>query len=540
MTKRTLSNDIHSGAILDSNANHGGSEAMRLALAFEPNDALRIVPSISYQSVKLHDTPNLYVDASTSTAGSLDNGKLLRQPSVDSFALASIKVTQGLRGANLTSITSFFDRAAMATVDSTNAAGVYYYGGYGNPLGPAFPTSYANAVPSLATLHQIQWSEELRVASADSAARVTWMGGLFSLKRHENNFRDTYAIVAPTVPGILSDDNDSSTEISAFGQARWSFTSRLSLGAGMRIGRFHNESYDRSGGFANTGAAPVAAASDHEHLPPTPRFDLTFQMDSQNFFYAALAKGFRSGGSNGLPTVACPEGTYPTAFAPDSVWSFEIGAKNQLFDHRLQLNASVYDIRWNNIQESVDDACGNRFTTNSGAARSTGFDIDAEAVLTDRLRVSMAVGLVDVRYTRTVAESDGTVIVDRGTQVGGVPSVPAPWSGTVSARYEWPLEAGTVYVGIENIVHSHNSGPFSEWDPRNINYSPRVRADPATDMLNLHIGLHRSCAHIQFFVTNALNRLPLLQSIADSVGSPLIYAYTFRPRAMGVAGSCAF
>jgi hypothetical protein len=126
----------------------------------------------------------------------------------------------------------------------------------------------------------------------------------------------------------------------------------------------------------------------------------------------------------------------------------------------LQLNASVYDIRWNNIQESVDDACGNRFTTNSGAARSTGFDIDAEAVLTDRLRVSMAVGLVDVRYTRTVAESDGTVIVDRGTQVGGVPSVPAPWSGTVSARYEWPLEAGTVYVGIENIVHSHNSGPF--------------------------------------------------------------------------------
>jgi outer membrane receptor protein involved in Fe transport len=88
----------------------------------------------------------------------------------------------------------------------------------------------------------------LRVASADSAARLTWLAGLFYLKRRENNFQDTYTILAPTVPGILSDDNDSSTEISAFGQARWSFTSRLSLGAGMRIGRFHNESYDRSGG----------------------------------------------------------------------------------------------------------------------------------------------------------------------------------------------------------------------------------------------------------------------------------------------------
>lgn len=153
-------------------------------------------------------------------------------------------------------------------------------------------------------------------------------------------------------------------------------------------------------GFANTGAAPVAAASDHEHLRPTPRIDLTFQMDSQNFFYAALAKGFRSGGSNGLPTVACPAGAYPTAFAPDSVWSFEIGAKNQLFDDRLQLNASVYDIHWNNIQESVDDACGNRFTINSGAARSTGFDINAEALLTDRLRLSMAVWVWSMSATR--------------------------------------------------------------------------------------------------------------------------------------------
>lgn len=532
--------DPFTGAILETNANHAGDEVVRLALAFEPNDALRIVPSVSYQSVKLHDTPNFYVDASTSTAGSLDNGKLLRQPSVDSFSLASIKVAQGLRGANLTSITSFFDRAAMATVDSTNAAGVYYYGGYGDPRGPAFPTSYANAVPSLVTLHQIQWSEELRVASADNAARLTWLGGLFYLKRRENNFRDTYAIVAPTEPGILSDDNDSSTEISVFGQARWSFNSRLSLGAGMRIGRLYNEAHDRNAGLANTGATPVSAASDHEHLPPTPRIDLAYQMDSQALFYAALAKGFRSGGSNGLPPLACPAGAYPATYSPDSVWSFEVGAKDQLFDHRLQVNASVYDIHWNNIQERVDDACGSGFTTNAGTARSTGLDIDAEAVLSDRLRLSMAVGSVDVRYTRTVANAGGAIIVDRGTQVGGVPSVPAPWSGTASAQYDWPLEAGTVYVRIENSVRSHNPGPFSERDPRTINYAPRLHADPATDMLNLNLGLHRACAHIRFFVTNALNRLPLLQSSADAAGSSPVYAYTLRPRTVGVAGSCAF
>lgn len=531
--------DPFTGAILDADANRAGSEAVRLALAFEPNDALRIVPSVSYQSVKLHDTPIFYVDASPPSASGLDNGKLLRQPSVDSFTLGSIKLTQGLPGAKLTSITSFFDRAAKATVDTTNVAGAVYFGGYGNPLGPAYPSSYANAIPSLVTVHAIDLFEEVRLTSANPAARLTWLGGLFYSKRRENIFQDTYAIVAPTVPGILTDENDSSTEISAFGQARWSFTSGFSLGAGMRIGRLRNEGIEHSAGFANTGAAAVATVSSHEHLPPTPRFDLTYQWDSQTFFYAAIAKGFRSGGSNGTPPRACPANTYPKTFAPDSVWSFEVGAKNQLFDNRLQLNLSVYDIHWNNIQEHVDDVCLNGYTTNSGAARSTGFDLDAEAVLTNRLRVSMAVGMVDVRYTRTVANADGTLIVDRGTQVGGVPSVPAPWSGTVTARYEWPLEAGMAYVRIENTVHSHNPGPFSEWDPRNINYAPRLRADPATDMLNVNIGLHRKCADLKFFVTNALNRHPLLQTSADAVGSSLYYAYTFRPRTLGVEGSCA-
>ena len=93
---------------------------------------------------------------------------------------------------------------------------------------------------------------------------------------------------------------------------------------------------------------------------------------------------------------------------------------------------------------------------------------------------------------------------------------------------------------MENIDRSPNPGPFSELNPRNIDYEPRLRADPATDMLNLSIGFHRSCADIKLFVTNALNSLPVLQAIADAPGSSLIYAYTFRPRTVGVAGSCSF
>jgi len=42
------------------------------------------------------------------------------------------------------------------------------------------------------------------------------------------------------------------------------------------------------------------------------------------------------------------------------------------------------------------------------------------------------------------------------------------------------------------------------------------------------------------FVNNALNSLPILQRNADAGGSSLIYAYTFRPRTVGITTKYQF
>jgi outer membrane receptor protein involved in Fe transport len=286
---------------------------------------------------------------------------------------------------------------------------------------------------------------------------------------------------------------------------------------------------------------PFAQSSDRETLPPTPRFNLSYQPDSLNLFYAAVAKGFRSGGINSNRPIECDGSVDPLAYAPDSVWSFELGAKNQLLGSRLQLNTSIFDVRWPGIQEYVYDACGHGLTTNAGEARSTGFDLDMEALVTERLRLTLALGMLDARYLRTVRAANGEVIVDKGTAVGGVPSVPAPWAGTLSARYDWPLvHDAKGYVRIEEIVHSHNPGPFSELDPKYINYDPSLRADPATDLLNLQLGVTWGTSDIKVFVDNALDSLPDLQRDVDAPRSPLAYAYTFRPRTVGVRANWSF
>ena len=532
--------DPLTGAVVDADANRSTDKAVRLSLAYEPSDALRVTPAFSYQSLNLHDTPAFYAEPSPPPSGVPDNGKLLRQPAVDDLMIGSLAVADRLGAANLTAITSYVDRTASATVDTTNVAGIVYFGGFGNPLGPAFPTSYADAVPTLITLHQIQLTQEVRLASAGSAAPIQWLGGLFYSRLRQDSTQDTYLIADPADPGILDDDYNIITEVSAFGQTRWSVNSQWSLGAGMRTGRLESHSITHAAGFANAGAVPFAEGGHHEALPTAPRLDLSYQPDGRNLFYAAIAKGFRAGGYAG-PGAACGSSVTPSSFGPDSVWSFEVGAKNQLFDRRLHLDTSVFDIHWNGIQERVQDSCGNGFTTNAGTVRSTGFDLAANAQPTDPIQLAAAVGYLDVRYTRTLRTADGGVIVDRGTVVGGVPSVPAPWSGTLSARYEWPLAGATsAYLRAEEIAHSHNTGPFTELEAKSTSYDPRLSADPANYLLNLQVGLTRPGVNVRIFVNNLANAQPMLQRFADAPGSALVYAYTLRPRTVGLMGTWTF
>jgi len=529
--------DPFTGAVVDADANRATDRAVRLALLFEPKDTVRITPSFSFQSLHVHDTPAYY--AAPPTPGILENGKLLRQPADDDLMIGSLAVRDQLDGANLTAITSYVDRYATATVDTTNVAGVEYFGGFGNPLGPAFPTSYEDAVPTLLTLHQIQFSEEVRLASADSGTPIEWLSGLFYSRLRQDTTQDTYLIAAPNDPGILDDDYNIITETSAFGQCRWSLNRFWSIGGGMRIGWLESRGSSHTAGFANAGSAPFAHISDRETLPPTPRFDLSYQLDGHNLFYTVIAKGFRAGAPSGTP-ARCDGSVDNSTLGPDSVWSFEVGTKNELLDRRLHLDTSIFDIRWNGIQERFLDACGNSFTTNAGSARSRGFDLGAEALLTDQLKLAIAVGSLDVRYTRTLRIADGQVIVDRDTVVGGVPSVPAPWAGTVSARYEWhPAGATAAYVRADEIVHSHNPGPFTEHDPNSV-YDPNLTADPAYYVLNLQLGMAWSGVNLRFFANNLVNARPQLQRAPDAAGSSLMYAYTLRPRTVGMTITWSF
>jgi iron complex outermembrane receptor protein len=514
------------GAIVDRNANQSATKAIRLSFAIEP-DSLRITPSLAYQRAQIGDSPNYYVCLSDPSAGVWRNGKLLSQPAVDAFTFASIKVEARLGATELTAVTSYFDRTETATIDSTNQAGAEF-GGYGNPLGPEYPTSYADAAPSLTALHQIV------------EAPLKWTAGIFFSRALQGERLDTYYIVAPANPGILSNDQSTDVILAGFGNLDLALSQNVRATIGIRVDHSRSEFSDYSAGFVYAGSGvPPFARGVTNATPVTPQFNLVYEAAEHSMLYAAVARGFRIGGANiGLPVVCGPFAA-PSSYASDSVWSYELGTKNNLFDDHLQLAASLFYLRWNDTQEHEVLQCGAGFVANAGDAVGKGFDLTANALLTDRIKVGLALGALDVRYTATVVD-DGYVIAQRGTVVGGVPHVPSPWNGTLYVRYQWPLAHGTAYARAEDIATSHNPGPFTESNPKALGDSPTYQSDPATNRLNLQLGLSWTHWDIKLFANNVLNSLPALQRNVDAPGSTLVYAYTFRPRTVGLTANRTF
>jgi outer membrane receptor protein involved in Fe transport len=527
------------GATLDSETNRSSSRALRAAVVFTPTESLRITPSLSHQSVELHDSPIFYPYLSKPNAGMFDNGKLLRQPSKDGFTLASLKIEQQFDFAKLTAITAYFDRPAQAMFDATNEAGIFFFGGYGNPLGPGFPASYADAVPDMLTLHQSQQSQEVRLTSADREAPIQWVVGTFYSSARQVHTEDIYEIGAPGNPGYYNSEHSTDTIVAAFAHVDARISRHWTLSVGSRVDRTRSEVTDYSSGFAYPDLPPTTHGITYE-TPLTPQVSVSYKPNETNFFYATISKGFRIGGVNAQIPASC-QAVAPSSYASDSVWSHEIGAKDLLLNGRLQVAGSLFEINWNRVQTNFTLDCGFNYVANAGAAKSSGFDLMVSVLPLHSLSINVSLGYDNVRFTQTILNPLGDVLVDRDAVVGGVPAVPSPWIGAANLSYEWPITPEIKGCArIDEVVHSHNPGPFTELDPRAVGYDPRFAADPATRILNLKLCLIRSNLDLRVFLNNALDAHPLLQSSADAPGSLPSYAHTLTPRTWGFAGAWRF
>jgi iron complex outermembrane receptor protein len=546
--------DPFSGTPVDTDANRKEAKSFRFAVTSAPIDGLAITPSFVYQSEQSHDSAAFMPYLSNPSAGQFNNGSLLRQPFADSFYLPALNVEADLGAAKFTSVTSYFSRTANEVFDITSVLGTLGAvvhlragaGGYGNPLGAAYPASYADFASQPNYIGQNILTQEFRLASVDRDARLAWVVGAFYSNALQHDVSNTYSNdinsadhLPPGTSTRYLEDYDNDTQEAAFGQFDFAIIDNLKLTAGIRAAHVRFDIESLSGGLFNFGIPPMARTVRSEN-PITPKFGLYYQADPNNLFYVSVSKGYRIGGVNSPVPTYCP-GTAPDTYSSDSLWSYEIGSKNRLFDDRLQIDASAFHVDWKNIQQSVLlPACSYAYTANAGDASSNGFDLALQALIIKDLTMSLGVGYTHATFTKTVTVG-GVPIVQKGDVIGQVPNVPAPWVVTLSGNYSIALTGEiTGYLWAEDAYHSKNPGPFSNDIPHGVSYAPNNVANPATNLLNLRSGIKWDKYDVSLFVNNALNSHPNLYKQVPSQASTLAWYRTFQPLTFGVTLAAHF
>ena len=462
--------DPFTGEYVDRNANRIESKSARVGMTWAPSDSVCITPTVNYESFSASDTAAFFMHLSNPDRGVLRNSNLVSQPFSSSFYLASLKLTAGFHGMEFTSLTSLLDAEAFSLHDLTCVEGCE------SPEGPDDVDPNINTVATT----QRTFSQEARLAPADPDARLMWFAGA------SYRTADTRVVV-----GNVTVVNDAHLE--GYAQFSGKIGKRLTASAGLRIGQ---SSYD----FLTRPESDFNGGTDESW--ETPRFDLSYRTEEGSLYYLMAAKGYRSSGV--APGCAAWE------FPADTVWDYEIGAKRDLFGGRAHFEAGVFHMRWSNDQQNaVETGC--LFGFQRGKAVSNGFELSAQAQLTDRVAAGFSMSYTEAHYTDPV-ESDGVVIVREGDAVQGAR---LPWNVTAYVGYEFP-KTGDVVVDVraEEYFRGGDPGRSLEDNPDSPFFVPdNFLTDPATNLLNLRLNVRWTSVNLGLFVNNALDSQPVLNRI---------------------------
>ena len=555
---------------VDADSNWQNSSAFKAAISFAPTENLTITPSLYYQRMTMNDTPAFWAALSDPGSNEFNNGNAINAESKDHFYLPALKIDWAFAGLRLVSNTSYFNRDSEAINDYSSfetalwgqvftTAGIPGSIPYLN--GPYYPAGFTPATSFQGNL-QNNIAQELRLQSDDADARINWVVGLF----YSHSRQTAIQIVSdPGLFGFIASTNAvgfgppledgrytfvqdpviaRDKQLALYAQADFRLTDRFTVTAGVRAADTKFEATANYHGFV-VGPPVVDSGSQHEK-PVTPKLGVSFKVNADNMLYASASKGYRIGGYN--PRVGAPCASdanysgYRTLFDSDSVWSYELGSKNELLDSRVRINTSLYHIDWKNIQQVIGlSSCGFAYTANLGKARSQGVDLQAELALTDRLVAGLAVGYNDARFTetvKTVPTATRNLITDGDHIVGW------PWTLAVSAQYNFAAwNSHDAYVRADYQYQAKQTDTVPGTNPQNGGFQPwAVFHLPQTTQLSLRAGMKFDRWDVSVFGTNLTADHPILSS-ASSVNFGIpggLVGYnqtTFRPRTFGVTAA---
>jgi iron complex outermembrane receptor protein len=299
-----------------------------------------------------------------------------------------------------------------------------------------------------------QASQEFQVLYTQD--RLTVVGGAYYL---DANAYNKFDVVFNTATSLTVGDVDTETW-ALFGEATFDFSEQWSLTVGgrytddKRTSRIVRQTFlgVNSPLFGNTAAVnitPTVLVNGVQVVPEfkgsrtdtdfTPRAIIAWKPNADLNLYASYSEGFKGGGFD-------PRGNFANAdvragFLPETVDSYEIGAKAAFLDGRATVNTAVFFADYADVQipgSLVLPGPPVSFVgtvTNAGAAEMKGVELESAFQFTDSFSARLSVGYIDAEYTEFLLNG---VDVSAQRDVQNTPD----WTGNASLTYSLPLLSG--------------------------------------------------------------------------------------------------
>jgi len=380
-----------------------------------------------------------------------------------------------------------------------------------------------------------QFTEEVRFSSSrnsplrvSSAATLAWQAGVFLFTNsYDQDAINQLApfVLSPDLPVAVDIHSPQSSlddgGVGVFGQGTVTFHQRVDVSAGVRVDWENREAILKS--FLDPSvAAGNTVEGDRTFSSVSPQLAVSFRPRDGQSVYASVGKGFKAGGFN----PASPPGS--EEYGEEEAWHTEGGIKMLLAGDRLAVSAAVFYIDWNNIQLNLPNpfVAAQFYIGNAGEAASSGFEVEAEARVHDKLNLFGAAGLTHARF-KTDSTIAGVSLSDNK-----IPLTP-DYTAMMGAEFTHTLqESSSLFARAELVGY----GGF-EYDDLN-----SARQD-AYMLTNLRAGVRRARFFVEAWVRNAFSTkyVPVAFTWFDPNAAPSGFlGEPGKPRTFGIRAGVGF
>ncbi len=313
----------------------------------------------------------------------------------------------------------------------------------GTPAGPGFIPFQVETNGYIENLDQ--YTQEFRLESA-YAGPFNWQTGLYFFDEDVTGGSDNFNSTTYVRTSRLR-SNQKNEAWAAFASASYDLTPDWTVRGGLRYTKDEKDFRTiEATNVVQIGPSSVEESKDKISWDVSATYKVTPTVN----VYGRAATGFRA------PSIAAASAEVPITVADsETIKSFELGVKADLFDRRARTSFSIYDYTIEDQQLTVVGGNSNvNRLINADKTKGKGAEFDFEAAVSTALRVSAG---ASYNYTQI---RDGSLSVNKCAQctitdplnavgrvvIDGNPLPQAPrWTFNATARYGVPFRDGELY-----------------------------------------------------------------------------------------------